>query len=348
MSCGHAEMNRVLQQASPYKRRQYRGVFKEASNIIGLPPQSPRFSNAENPFQNLAYYSIPEHVRDSLVKNALDTMIDANDWDRSASHNTIEGYGNNWKLLLWASEYQTQKDIQMYDMDNVHLRRDGRYFLFTVPGLAEGRPSVLRGDLVHITCGDTLYKGRVVTTKLLEVALDLHSNFAAIHTDALRVSVRFTFSRMTFRTSHKACDSQAEKEMGAMMLVPTQEHVEEVMRMNDKASCPICFEEIGVDRETTTSYCQGQCKKQFHERCIQRWLGEEQQRSQPTCPMCRDPWVGGIATRNRQGATNSDTQLVPWANRGLNPEQQAAIQNIANGALKPLPYIIFGPPGTGK
>ena len=120
------------------------------------------------------------------------------------------------------------------------------------------------------------------------------------------------------------------------------------MRMNDKASCPICFEEIGVDRETTTSYCQGQCKKQFHERCIQRWLGEEQQRSQPTCPMCRDPWVGGIATRNRQGATNSDTQLVPWANRGLNPEQQAAIQNIANGALKPLPYIIFGPPGTGK
>lgn len=31
-----------------------------------------------------------------------------------------------------------------------------------------------------------------------------------------------------------------------------------------------------------------------------------------------------------------------------NPEQHAAIQRIVAGSSKPAPYIVFGPPGTGK
>lgn len=31
-----------------------------------------------------------------------------------------------------------------------------------------------------------------------------------------------------------------------------------------------------------------------------------------------------------------------------NPEQHAAIQCIVSGASKPAPYLVFGPPGTGK
>jgi len=42
--------------------------------------------------------------------------------------------------------------------------------------------------------------------------------------------------------------------------------------------------------------------------------------------------------------------VMSWFNDlvGKNPEQSQAVQNIVNGTSKPAPYLVFGPPGTGK
>lgn len=34
--------------------------------------------------------------------------------------------------------------------------------------------------------------------------------------------------------------------------------------------------------------------------------------------------------------------------RNLNDEQEQAVQKIVSGSSRPAPYLVFGPPGTGK
>lgn len=42
--------------------------------------------------------------------------------------------------------------------------------------------------------------------------------------------------------------------------------------------------------------------------------------------------------------------IRPWFNKAIekNPEQQAAVRNIVHNSSQNSPYLVFGPPGTGK
>lgn len=53
---------------------------------------------------------------------------------------------------------------------------------------------------------------------------------------------------------------------------------------------------------------------------------------------------------NRESKPIHQPPLRPWFNKSIekNPEQQAAVRNIIRNSSEFVPYLVFGPPGTGK
>ena len=265
---GDAAAGEILKPESPYQEK-WKGIAFNSDNVFVPPPPQPS-SNTTNPFVKLPMYWIPEDVREMIRGGELETVLQKPE--------KIEDYGDFWKCLLWASEFQASQDIKLYDMEGAKLGREGRHMVLRVPGLAEGRPSVLRGDLVIAQWGEKTYKGRVILTRMLEVVLEFDRSFhKKFNTSLDAVDIRFTFSRTTFRTSHEGC-VVAEFRMGKPMLFPARE----------------------------------------------------------------DAIAAVLENRKRAVAK------LHWANRALNEEQMAAVTKIVEGTCRPLPYIIFGPPGTGK
>lgn len=45
------------------------------------------------------------------------------------------------------------------------------------------------------------------------------------------------------------------------------------------------------------------------------------------------------------GELRSGSSNIPWFNPHLNIVQKQAVKNILHGVARPMPYVIFGPPG---
>jgi hypothetical protein len=191
-------------------------------------------------------------------------------------------YQTFWQEMLWMSELQTYEDMKLFDLENVSLKRHKLLFKMSVPGLAEGRPSVLRGDIVLCHWKRKQYRGRVDSVLQLDLVLEFHDSlhrFFDIDLGRLDL-VRFTFSRTSFRTSHQGC-LLAPSTMKPAMLMPKPIHIQNI-------------------------------KDNMHQRKM-RILPKK----------------------------------LAWASRTLNEEQKEAVEQVVRGTLRPMPYVIFGPPGTG-
>ena len=186
-------------------------------------------------------------------------------------------YAEHFQRLLWCEEQQQRDDIRSFDMPGAALTHAGPFLALQVPGLAEKRPSVLRGDYVLVTKpGDSrAYKGYAHQIENERVLLRFSERFHRSYVRGLRVDVQFTVGRMSMRIFHQGV-CLAQKRLPPQLLFP-------------------------------------------------RALS------------------GGSAR-----AGSKDIPPEKFTRGGLNDEQAAAVQQIVDFRAAPLPYVIFGPPGTGK
>ncbi|CAH1265716.1 MOV10L1 [Branchiostoma lanceolatum] len=217
---------------------------------------------------------------------------------------TMTDYARRWSCLLHLEELQMEMDIHEFDMINESLQPCGEYLSLTVPGLAEGRPSVLIGDKVVLTApgaGDCspCYEGYVHEVLREEVLLKFHQDFHSSY-DGEPYNVFFMFNRSTLRRCHQAANFAHN--LGCQVLFPSQPTLSPPL-----VNCQ-------PDR-TNTQLAAGK--------------------------------------RNHSGAQQNKGGRFPGAslqlfNPRLNQQQQAAVTRILRAEARPAPYVLFGPPGTGK
>uniref|UniRef100_A0A8C7NET0 RNA helicase n=1 Tax=Oncorhynchus mykiss TaxID=8022 RepID=A0A8C7NET0_ONCMY len=193
----------------------------------------------------------------------------------------MRNYHHRFHLLLHLEEIQMEVDIKKYDLHHQTMTQDRdnrRLLVLHVPGVAENRPSVLRGDCLKVAKSEdkvqpiTVYTGYVHRVELERVKLGFSKRLVQSFISNTRFDVEFTINRFPLKLQHRAVDL-AEKHQMDEVLFPSGSGV-------------------------------------------------------------RTTLMPKLSMFNRQLENN--------------PEQHAAIQRIVSGASKPAPYLVFGPPGTGK
>ncbi|XP_070601729.1 helicase MOV-10 isoform X2 [Erythrolamprus reginae] len=271
----------------PYQAKLHKPQFRSIED--GFPPDNNLRSELQN--KALDQYKYPSDLKDLIeCLNEGNTPNDGTGDKIARLQSSLEAplqfdnYSEKFCLLLHLEEIQMEVDIHRYDMENVSMVKDKynkRLLVLKVPGVAENRPSVLRGDHLFVSLSDAqpkykfpFYKGYVHAVELDQVKLGFSEKLLNIFIDNMKFDVEFTFNRLPLRLQHRAV-MLAQKKQLFHLLFPCFSYKESLL------------------------------------------------------------------------STNQELRLYN-ANLNNNEEQKEAVRQVVAGTSRPAPYLIFGPPGTGK
>ncbi|NXJ74313.1 SDE3 helicase, partial [Trogon melanurus] len=278
-----SQLAKDLGPSAPFQA--YQASLQRPVTVItedGIPPDNSMRNELEKEIP-LDTYQYPKSLKDTILRGpiadassswaAMQSLLDA------PLH--ADNYQQKFQLLLHLEEIQMEVDIRRYDMQDVPMVQDRALLVLDVPGVAEKRPSVLKGDhlFAHLSSERdqsplVQYRGYVHSVELEKVKLGFSSKLQKKFVNNLKFDVTFTFSRLPLQVQHRAAALAMQHGLSSLLFPSASSH---------KSLFPGTFQP--------------------------RWFDRKLQ---------------------------------------ANEEQCRAVTHIVTGMSRPAPYLIFGPPGTGK
>ncbi|KAK6623465.1 hypothetical protein RUM43_009317 [Polyplax serrata] len=303
------------------KKKFIRSKLDVGNVIFGPKPwQPPKFIGGER----RGYYRVPEKLWDvvstdsgheKIHDEAVKSLIKYAPYMKEDLN--WANYGDRFHLLLFLEEIQQDINHSVYNRTGVFLYRKGEYFTLEVPQLCEQKPTLIMGDKVVVTQPwsmvdkDVRYVGYIYDVREKEIYLKFHEVFHQNY-DESECDISFEPNKGQLMLAHDAIN-RAKKNLGQKLLFP---------KAVDEKSSQL---EFTVDDES------------FNMKIGKLNINDTEMKK-VECEI--DP--KGYVTQN------CNAKKLVWFNKNLNERQKMAVVNVLKGHGRPLPYVIFGPPGTGK
>ncbi|XP_075408712.1 RNA helicase Mov10l1 [Tenrec ecaudatus] len=281
----------------------------------------------------LPQYPIPDRLK-KCVEQKIDVLTFQ---PLLAELLNMSNYKEKFSTLLWLEEIHAEIELKEYNRSGVILKRNGHLLVLEVPGLAESRPSLYTGDKLILKTqeynGHVIeYIGYVIEIHEEEVTLKLNPEFERAY-NSEPMDVEFTYNRTTSRRCHFALEQALH--LGVKVLFP-EEVVLQSPQVTSSWSCP----------QSPRTEAQPAPKPRTAD------TGKKP-RTQPAGGQDGAQGALTMAALTPSSEPTNEGQTPQLGGRGffnatLNEHQQLAVRRILSGDCRPLPYVLFGPPGTGK
>ncbi|XP_009997745.1 PREDICTED: putative helicase Mov10l1 [Chaetura pelagica] len=261
----------------------------------------------------LPHYTIPAELR-KCVEQKLDILTFQ---PLLAEHLNLCNYKARFSTLLWLEDICAEMEIKDFNMSGVTLKRNGDFLVLEVPGVEEGRPHLIPGDKVILKSqvySDHIIEYIAYITEICneDVFLKCNADFEQAY-NLEPMDVEFVHCRITSRRCQLAVEQATC--LGEKVLFPEKLVLKSPQAIKTQNTTENCGVDSGLE----------QCSQQ--ESKVKK-LQNKQAKSGET-----------VTLQQRAGE---------FFNPMLNEQQKLAVKRILSGECRPIPYVLFGPPGTGK
>ncbi|XP_075993714.1 RNA helicase Mov10l1 [Genypterus blacodes] len=220
-----------------------------------------------------------------------------------------ENMYSRFSALLWLEELHAEREVKEFTIHGALLKKGAGYLHLEILGLAEGRPSVNIGD-------------RIALKKSLggDSVVEYTCYIAEISDENVSLKVNSDLHRNY---------------------------------IGEPFNVEFCYNRLTMRR----CHYAVQHVKHFREILFPTRLNPQPPLWTGTWTEEPDQEVPSISVDMKSKATQTKDKGLPpkpvpseghFFNPNLNPAQREAVKRILEGVCRPTPYVLFGPPGTGK